>query len=159
MKQKELSRWLKAILVLAVVAGLVTLLVLVPSFGRSTVLTYPEYAFLYWPCLLFIWLSGVPLFAAIGYAWRVCSELARDNSFTAENARRVKRISQLALLECPLYLLGAVLLMCWNALHPGVLILIFGIMFLCAAVSAAFAAMSHFIGKGAALKSENDLTV
>ncbi len=38
--------------------------------------------------------------------------------------------------------------MCWNALHPGVLILIFGIMFLCAAVSAAFAAMSHFIGKG-----------
>ena len=88
MKQKELSRWLKAILVLAVVAGLVTLLVLVPSFGRSTVLTYPEYAFLYWPCLLFIWLSGVPLFAAIGYAWRVCSELARDNSFTAENARR-----------------------------------------------------------------------
>ena len=79
MKQKELSRWLKAILVLAVVAGLVTLLVLVPSFGRSTVLTYPEYAFLYWPCLLFIWLSGVPLFAAIGYAWRVCSELARDS--------------------------------------------------------------------------------
>lgn len=65
MKQKELSRWLKAILVLAVAAGLVTLLVLVPAFGRSTVLTYPEYAFLYMPCLLFIWLSGIPFFAAI----------------------------------------------------------------------------------------------
>ena len=113
----------------------------------------------YLPCLIFFWVTTIPVYAFIVLVWLIAVEIGRDNSFCRKNADRLRACSLLALLDTVLYLLAAVVLAYFHLLHIS---LIIGGVVLCAigsAVSVCCAALSHLTRKAADMQSENDLTI
>ena len=119
----------------------------------------PELAYLAWPCLGLFWVGLAIVAAALAFAWRIFAEIGRDNSFCAENARRLRIISGLALTDTLLCAAGIVALFLLRALHPGVFLLLLLITAVGAGITVAAAALSHLTLKAAVLQDENDLTV
>lgn len=159
MKQTELARWLKLIVITAAVCCAALGGVLVPYIGLEEARATPDLAWLFWPCLAFFWLTELVVLAALYQAWRIFTEIGRDNSFCAENAARLRTVSRLAIADSVLYALGAVVLVCLNAMNPGVLLVFAGIVLVGLAIAAAAAALSHLTQKAASIKDENDLTI
>lgn len=54
MSQKTLAGWLEAIILGAGVCGLFTDCVIFPDHGQILIKSLPEYAFCYWPWLIFL---------------------------------------------------------------------------------------------------------
>lgn len=159
MKQSELSKWLKIIVVVAAVCCIVLGAFLIPELGREEAVATPDLAYLFWPCLIFFWITDIIVLAALWQAWQIFTEIGRDNSFCAENAGRLRNISRLAAADSILYAVFAVVLVALNAMHPGVLLIFAGLVLVGLAVAIAAAALSHLTQKAASLKDENDLTI
>ena len=159
MKQKELSTILKAILILCLLALLLLGAWVVPSIGAETAEGVPSLAWLFWPALIAFWLTCLPVVAVLGIVWQLSNEIRRDNSFSTENARRLKWISVLALGDTAAYLVSAVVLMALNALHPGIALLFFAILLFGVAVAVIAALLSHLVRKAADLRAEQELTI
>ena len=159
MRQKELSRWLRCVVVIGWIACLLLAGVVVPKLAADAAVDLPEFAYLAMPCLAIFWLGMIPVILALWYAWRIFGEIGRDNSFCRENARRLRIISWLALADTILCVLSMIALLLLNALHPGVFLLMLLIAVIGAGLAVAAAALSHLTLKAALLQEENDLTV
>ena len=159
MKQKELSRWLRVVVVIGWIACLLLSVVVVPKLATDAATDWPEYAYLAMPCLVIFWLGMVPVVLALWHGWMIFGEIGRDNSFCRKNASRLSTISHLALADTVLCLISIVLLIVLNAMHPGLLLLALLIAAIGAGIAAAAAALSHLTLKAALLQEENDLTV
>ena len=159
LKQKELSVWLRVILVVVALCVLFLALVFVPSVGQDIVSANPALEPAYLPCLIFFWLTTVPVYVFLALVWRIALEIRRDNSFCHKNAARLKTCSLLALLDTVLYMIAGLVLAFFHLLHIS---LIVGGVILCAvgaAVSVCCAALSHLTRKAADMQSEHDLTI
>jgi len=159
MKQKELSVWLRVVVVLIGVAVLFLALVFVPDLGEEAARQNVNLSWLFWPCLSFIWLTTLPVFASLVIAWLIFAEIGRDNSFCHANANRLRAISFLALTDTVLYMLWAIALGALGALHPGVLTGVCCIVFMGLGFTVGTAALSHLTKKAADLKADSDLTI
>lgn len=159
MKQRELSKWLKLIIVVAAACCIALGAFLIPVLGREEANAAPELAYLFWPCLIFFWITELVVLAAFWQAWLIFSEIGRDNSFCMENARRLRTISRLAIVDSVLYAVCTIVLVILGAMHPGVLLIFAGIVLVGLAIAIASAALSHLTQKAASLKDENDLTI
>ena len=62
MKQKELSKWIKGIIIIAAVIGLLFCFWIVPSLGNDAVSINPELHYMFYPCLIFIWITAIPFY-------------------------------------------------------------------------------------------------
>ena len=159
MKQKQLSNWLKLILIGIALCGLVVYALVVPIYGRILQTSYPELSNRFWPWLLFIWASGIPCYIVLYYAWRIATNIGNDQSFTKQNASLLKKISVLASLDAVFFLIGNVVLLFLNMSHPGVVIASFVIVFAGVAVAVISAALSHLVNKAALLQEQSDWTI
>ncbi len=159
MKQKELSRWLRVVVIIGWCTCALLSVFVAPKLAQDAALDIPELAYLEWPCLAIFWLGMAPIVIALWHSWQIFGEIGRDNSFCRENARRLRIISGLALADTVLCLLSIVLLLLLNALHPGVFLLMLLIAVVGAGITAAAAALSHLTLKAAILQDENDLTI
>lgn len=159
MKQKELSRWLRVVVVIGWIACALLSVVVVPKLATDAATDWPEYAYLAMPCLAIFWLGMVPVVLALWYAWRIFGEIGRDNSFCRENARRLRVISWLALADTVLCVVSMIALLLLNALHPGIFLLMLLIAVIGAGLTVAAAALSHLTLKAAILQEDSDLTI
>ena len=159
MEQKALSRWLKLILIGLGVCGLVVHFLILPLLGRSLVESHPEFSCGRWAWLFFLWLAGVPCYAALWLGWRIATNIGRDRSFTSENARALKRISQMAAGDTLYFFVGNVVFLLLKASRPEVALVSFLIVFTGAAIAVASAALSHLPRKAATLQEQSDLTI
>ena len=159
MRQKELSRWLRAIVVLGWIGCAVLSAVVLPTLAREAAVAAPELAYLRWPYLGLFWVGMVPVVLALWHAWCIFGEIGRDNSFCEENARRLRIISLLALGDTIFCAVGAIGLFACNALHPGLFLLALLICLIGLCLFVATAALSHLTLKAALLQEESDLTV
>ena len=159
MEQKNLSKWLKLILVGVALCGLVVYALIVPMYGLSLRAQYPEFSNRFWPWLCFIWLSGIPCFIALCCAWEIVTNIGRDQSFTEQNASLLKSISFLAAFDAGFFFVGNIVLLFLNMSHPGVVIASFLVEFVGIAVAVAAAALSHLVKKAAVLQEQSDLTI
>lgn len=50
MERKELSKWLKLVIVFAGLIGVFLCFVIVPALGHDAVLMNPELDYMFWPC-------------------------------------------------------------------------------------------------------------
>ncbi len=159
MHQKELSLWLRAVVVIGwITCGLLAFAVM-PKLAMDAATDLPEFSHLARPCLILFWIGMAPVVLALWHAWRIFTEIGRDNSFCEENARRLRWISLLALGDTVLCVASGVFLLLCNALHPGIFLLMLLIAVVGLGMFAASAALSHLTWKAAALKAENDLTI
>ncbi|WP_164918986.1 DUF2975 domain-containing protein [Caproiciproducens sp. NJN-50] len=159
LKQTELSKWLKGIIVFAGLIGAALCFWIVPALGKETARENPGLSGLFRPCLTFVWITAVPFYFALWKSWQICREIAKDNSFCRENGKRLRDIGALAVSESLLYFAAAVILLILKLLHPGVLLLILFIIFAGTAAAVVCAALSHLVEKACDLKQENDLTI
>lgn len=160
MKQKNLAAWLKFIIIGVAVCGLVICFVVLPIIGRNIALEYEgEFDYAFWPCLIFLWITALPCFAALVLGWKIADNIGRDRSFSEENAKLISIIAVLAAADSAFFFVGNIVLLVWNMNHPGFVLASWIVVFLGIAVSIGLACLSHLVRKAAALQDESDLTI
>lgn len=159
MSQKELSRWLRAVVIVGWCGCALMAAWVMPELAREAAWVFPELNYLKWPCLIFFWCALVPVVVALWFAYKIFTEIGKDNSFCTENALRLRIISRLALADTVACLAAMAVLLLLNALHPGVFLLILAVIVVGTAVTVAAASLSHLTLKAANLQDENDLTI
>ena len=166
MKQKELSIWLKGIVIVCAGFGAVMAAVLMPQFALYISYEYPimDNIMPYWN--LFIALTGIIFYIGLLYIWFICNDIAADNSFSIENSKRLKVLSRLALLEALLYMIACVIfagisISTSSLIATDMWVLAIGIfvIFVAIIITIVMASLSHLVEKAAILKEDSDLTV
>ena len=157
MDQKGLSFMLRLLVVLVAAAGAALSAALI-RYGHGLCLerSQPE---LFVPCLIFFLLTLAVVYAALCLAWRIFASIGRDQSFTLDNARRLKLISWLACADAVAYLLALPVLVNVTAVKPLTVVVLLLLSFAGVCVAVASACLSHLVKKAADLKSEQDLTI
>ncbi len=159
-KQNTLSNWLKAVVIgMGIIAAIVYGLVLPTVWHEATIDHDTLGGTTYLIRMGFIWITAIPVYAALVYAWKVFTEIGNNNSFSFVNAKYLKNIAILALVDTAYYFMGNVLMFLANMNHPGVLLISFLICFVGAAVVIVCTALSQLVQKAAELKEENELTI
>ena len=131
-----------------------------PQLGRGIALADPEYAWAFWPCLIFAWLFAVPVFWAMAALWAVFGRIGRGDAFCAENARAMATVSHLAFFDAVLVPVGVITLALLGAGSPGMTVIAMpaGVM-VCTLVGVMAMALSRLVADAAHLQDESDLTV
>ena len=137
MNQKSLSQMLRLLVALVAAAGLAISAWLV-RYGYQLCQERGQSG-LFLPWLIFFLLTLLAVYAALGLAWRMFASIGRDQSFSAENARRLKYMSWLACADAVAYLLA--------------------LSFVGVCLSVACACLSHLVKKAADLKQDQELTI
>lgn len=131
-----------------------------PQLGHGIALADPEYAWAFWPCLIFAWLFAVPVFWAMAALWTVFGRIGRGDAFCAENARAMATVSRLAFFDAVLVPVGVITLALLGAGSPGMTVIAMpaGVM-VCTLVGVMAMALSRLVADAARLQDESDLTV
>ena len=159
MKQKSLAKWLKLIIIVAVICGAFVYVFIIPWYGASIAAANPEMSDRYVPWLVFLSVTAVPFLAVLAIGWLISADIGKDMSFTSVNAKRLKWICGIAAAAAVYLFAGNIVLLLLNMSHPGVVLLMLLPVFVAAAVSVAAAVLSHLVMKAAELKEQNDLTI
>lgn len=130
-----------------------------PMIGSEIIRKYPELSSWYNPWLVFLWLTGVPCFLAFYFLYRFAKSVEQDKIFTTTNALRFQTISKLAAGDAVFFLSGNILLFLMQMNHPSIVLCALGIVFLGAAITVLFRALSYMIQKAACLQEQSDLTI
>ena len=159
MEKKETGKWLKVIIMAAALISLVLTGIIAPLLGKEALITNPELSYLYWPSLIFIWITAIPLFVSLYLFYLISKEIMRDNPFHEKNSARLKLVSRLALLESGLYLIALITLMFLGAFHISLLLIIIFVMFIGLAMAVITAILAHLVDKARRIEAENELTI
>ena len=157
MDQKGLSLMLRLLVALVAAAGAVLSAVLI-RYGHTLCVARGQIE-LFVPCLVFFLLTLAVAYVALVLAWRIFASIGRDQSFTLDNARRLKNISWLACIDAVAYLLALPVLVNVTAVKPLTVLVLLLLAFAGVCVAVASACLSHLVKKAADLKSEQDLTI
>ncbi|MDO5063007.1 MAG: DUF2975 domain-containing protein [Peptostreptococcaceae bacterium] len=159
MNQRELSIWLKALLAVSGILGLFLCFGLAPNVGLNLAKMDPSRKYMFWPCLIFIWIACIPIYMALYQAWMIFTNVGEDNSFCEDNMLRLKKISRLSIVVVMMYSLAAFGLLFMNLVSIYIFLAIFVILFASIFVAVSSAVLSHLVNKAVELKNENDLTI
>lgn len=159
MKQKELSVWLKLIIIVCGFFGLLFCIYFGPETGRKILLNSENLKTLYNPFITFIWITGIPFFIALVLGWKICSDIGSDQAFTVKNADRLKIISVLSMIEGVLYVGALFYFFVVGSYHTNVLFILLLILFFSVVISVFTSMLSHLVRKASEIKQDNDLTI
>lgn len=159
MEQKKLSKWLKCILVGVAICGIIIYAIVFPVYGASLQNSYPEFSNRFWPWMIFLWISGIPCFATLIFAWKIATNIGLDQSFSNENAKLFHWISVFAATDAAFFFIGNVLMFILNMSHPSVALASFGVVFVGVSVSVGSAVLSYLVKKAADLQEQSDYTI
>ena len=159
MEQKDLSIWLKGILAGLGICGLAVYFFIIPSYGRDAVASNPEFSFCYWPWLIFLWVTAIPIYIALVLGWKIAMNIGADRSFCLENAEYLKWIAWLAAGDVGYFFIGNIVLLFLNMNHPGIVLLSLVVVFIGIAICVASTALSKLTSRAADIEDENRYTI
>ena len=162
MKKSTMTRLLHAIVLIGGVLLAVLFFWGVPMYGKYMATTEaPEFAYAYWPCLIWAWAFAAPVFIALIPAWRIFSSIsAPDGPFTRANAKCFQWISYLAFADAVIFPAGMLTVGFMGAGSPGLVVLVTpAVIFACLAVGLAAFCLGRLVDEAAGLKEDNDLTI
>ncbi len=162
MKKTTMTRLLHAALIVGtlLLAGL--FFWAIPTYGAYMATTEaPEFAYAYWPCLIWAWCFAAPIFAAVIPAWRICSSISsEEGAFTRSNARCLRWIAYLAFADAVIFPAGMLIVGAMGAGSPGLVVMVTpSVMLACVAVGIAFLCLACLVDDAAKLKEDSDLTI
>ncbi len=158
MKQRELSLWFKSVTFLGFIIGIICCFVFAPSLLYEAL--FDEIiSYLFWPSLIYLWLSSIPFYISLVFAWKIASEIGKDNSFCEQNATRLKYISKLTLFDAIFFAIGGIALILFDTFISGLFLMLIFMLLASLAISIVCAALSHLTYKAYQMKQENDLTI
>lgn len=159
MQQSSLAKWLKIIIIGVGICLTILCMWVIPNLGDSFQMQYPEYSCAFYPWLIFIWLSAIPCYIVLVFAWKIFTNIGKDESFTALNANYLKWISILAAVDSFFFFIGNVILGLLSMNHPGIIIFALFVVTFGFAITIIAAALSHLVMKAADLQTQSDLTI
>lgn len=159
MKQKTVSMWMKGILLGLGLSGIVFYFFALPLIGHGATEMFPEYASVYWPWMIFIWLTGVPCFAFLPVGWSIASNIARGKAFSLQNAKLLSTVGFLAAGDAVFFLIGNVVFLFFNINHIGIVLGSVLVSFLAFSVAVAAMALSSLTRNASDIREENELTI
>lgn len=106
MAQGALSRWLKIMIIGLGICGAVIYAAIIPSLADAAAEAYPEFSGWRPPWLVLIWITAVPCYIVLVFAWRIAANIGRNRSFTAANAKYLSWISVFAAADCTVFFCG-----------------------------------------------------
>lgn len=145
MKRKALAFNLKLTLVIIFVIIIAVFSFLAPELGRQIKVLYPQFAYLYNPCLIFVWVTAIPLVICVIKAWQIVTQIGKDNTYCQANSKRLDTISKLILSDVVLYCVALVAIVVFGLFHPAMYLLLTLLIFGAAMVSVVASAASHYI--------------
>jgi len=155
MSSRALCTLVRSAVILAAVCGIIACGSL-PSFGSSIAAVYPEYAHLYLPWLIFLWLTSVPLFILLFFIWKISTAIIKETVFTVPTARVVRICATILFATTGLFITGNVVFLLLGMSHPGVLFLSLIADVFVIALAVVLAVLSRYLTKAAALQEEAD---
>ena len=99
MRQKELEKWLKIVIIAVALCGLVVCAVAIPWIGHVLIAHNPQISDMYIPWLVLFIISAIPCYVILYLGWRVAVNIGKDRSFSLENARHIKLASKIILFD------------------------------------------------------------
>lgn len=160
MKQTTWAKWLRVVIVGAAACAVLVYAMVIPRMGR-VVAAAAQGAFdhCYWPWLIFLWVTGIPCAAALVCAWKIAGNIGANRAFSRANAKLLWTISLLAVTDAVFFFAGNIVFLFLDMNHPSVVLLSLLVVFLCAAIAVAGAALSHLVMKAADLQDQSDWTI
>lgn len=159
MNKKTLAGWLKAIILGAGACGLLTYFVIFPDYGQILARSVPEYAFCYWPWLIFLWLTGIPCYGVLFFGWKIACSIKEDREFTAENSHRFRWAARLAVGDSVFLAAGCVLYWLLGMAHPSMVILGLVLSLVGGAAAVVSEALAKLTDKATVLQEQSDWTI
>ena len=159
MTQKQLSKWLKAVLI-----GLLLCLegvygYVIPEMGGRLKELYPEFASRYFPWIIFIMLTAIPCLMILLLGWKIADSIGNCHVFSTLNEHRCKKIAVLCIADCAFFFLGNLVYLFLNLSHPAVLIASLFVLFLGISLAVVFSILGNLIGTAAQIEEENRMTI
>ncbi len=159
MTQKSLSLWMKIIVIMLGICGVVLYGFTAPYIGLDFAKSYPEFAFCFTPWLVFLLLTAIPCYSVLVLAWKIATSISKDKAFTDKNSSRLKNVSILSLATSVYMFAGNVIFLALNMNHFSIFLAICLLVFVGVAISVASAVLSYLVKKAAKLQQDSDLTI
>ncbi len=115
--------------------------------------------FLQYPVLIGLYVTVIPFFLALYQALKLLNYIENNNAFSELSVKVLKYIKYCAITISILYLIGTIVLMSQNALHPGIAIIGLTIIFTSVVIAVFTAVLQKLLKNVLDIKSENDFTV
>ena len=156
-KYLKMFKWLSIVL-----AGSMFVLsvILLPYFIESLKWRVPEYEFLLYPALLYIWVTSIGFYYIVLLIINICSNAQSGKAFTISTAKLFDRIALVALIEIVAYMIGFIAGSIWiMKLNPYLVFALFIVAFFCLMVFGFCKVMKHLLRRVVDIKEENEYTV
>ncbi|MBS4209518.1 DUF2975 domain-containing protein [Bacillus sp. FJAT-50079] len=144
------------------VIGLVILCLCVfalPSLARYSAEMNPEYAYLQYPVLIGLYLTAIPFFFALYQVLKLLNYIENNHAFSELALHALNQVKHCAVIIIILYVIGMVFLGSQNALHPGIALIGFVILFSTIVIFFFAAVLQELLKNGLTIKLENEWTI
>lgn len=166
MSQKSLSNWLKMIIVLMAVCGLVVYIYVFPELMSSLVPkiqidSTEKFAKMgvWFEWMFILWISAVPCYIVLILGWLIARNIGMDKSFSVANAKYLKYIMIVTLVDCIYFFIANVMMFSRNKSTELIFIVSLVAIFAGIVFAVAVACLSHLVLKASKLQEESDLTI
>ncbi len=153
MSHKKLESWLKILLILLAVCGLIFFGYIIPVMKAQN-FALVKGGSLLWIVLYLI--TAIPCYAVLLQGWGIAKRIGENNSFCKENTKALKIISNLALADTIYFFLVKVGMLICGLTRMDIIFMSMLIIFVGAAISGAAAILSHLVEKARIIKEENE---
>lgn len=130
-----------------------------PILANDTAERFPEYAYLKFPVLIGLYVTLIPFSTALYQALKLLSYIDSNNVFSVFSVKHLTYIKYCAVAICAIYVTGILFLLTQNALHPGIAIIGFVIVFVSVVIAVFISVLHKMLLHVFVIKMENELTV
>ncbi len=153
MSHKELERWLKILLIVLAVCGLIFFGYIIPVMKREHFADMLGGHTLW--IVLYI-LTAIPCYLVLIEGWGIANRIGDNNSFCKENTAALKNISTLAMIDTVYFFCVKVAMLVCGLTRTDIIFMAMIIIFIGVAIWGAAAILSHLVEKATAIKEENE---
>ena len=133
---------------------------ILPYLIEAFVWRVPEYEYLLYPALLFVWITSIGFYYMVLQIIMICRNAQSGKAFTMSTVKLFNTIALIAMVELVAYVVGFVaaslLIMKFN---PLLLFALFVVVFFCLMVFGFCKVMKHLLRRVVEIKEENDYTI
>ncbi|HJB27106.1 MAG TPA: DUF2975 domain-containing protein [Firmicutes bacterium] len=159
MYQKNLSYWLKAVIIGVLVCLLGLYGFFIPMLGKRLTVLYPEYLSYYFPWLVLISLTAIPCLVILGFGWKIARNIGIGQAFSHSSALGCRAIAYLCFGDTLFFFAGNLLFLLLNKSHPAVLIASFLLLFVGVSLAVVFITIGRLVDEAALIQEENRMTI
>lgn len=140
-------------------AIILALCLYLPVLAKDAAKMNPEFAYLQFPVLIGMYIAAIPFFFALLQALKILRSIETENAFSESAVISLKKIKYCAISISIIYVMETIALIFLDALHPGIAIIGFAIIFASLVISVFSTLLHELLRSALEIKSENDLTV